>query len=119
MSVQYIDQDSTRRKELTSRMRSGDLTVSNKDIRDAFAIDPHYNVNDIPLESLDPSHPSLFAEDTLWEHFARLRKEDPVHYHEESISGPLLVGDQVRRHHAGGQEPRHFSLPSSVWAVSH
>lgn len=88
MSVQYIDQDSTRRKELTSRMRSGDLTVSNKDIRDAFAIDPHYNAEDIPLESLDPSHPSLFAEDTLWDHFSRLRKEDPVHYHEESIGGP-------------------------------
>jgi cytochrome P450 len=69
-------------------MRSGDLTVSNKDIRDAFAIDPHYNAEDIPLESLDPSHPSLFAEDTLWDHFSRLRKEDPVHYHEESIGGP-------------------------------
>ena len=88
MSVQYLDQDSSKRKELTSRMRSGDLSVSNKDIRDAFAIDPHYNVDDIPLDSIDPSHPSLFAEDTLWDHFARLRKEDPVHYHEESIGGP-------------------------------
>lgn len=88
MSVQYVEQDDVRRKALSARMMAGDLTVLNSDVVEAFKIDPHFNVNDIPLEDLDPSHPALFASDTLWEHFARLRKEDPVHYHEDSIGGP-------------------------------
>ena len=88
MSVQYVEKNNERRQSLTARMRAGDLSVSNKEVVEAFAIDPHFNVNDIPLEDLDPSHPALFSNDTLWDHFARLRKEDPVHYHEESIGGP-------------------------------
>ncbi|XOV90716.1 MAG: cytochrome P450 [Pseudomonadota bacterium] len=69
-------------------MGEGDLTVSNKEVAQAFAIDPHFPVDEIPLDGLDPSHPALFEHDTLWEHFARLRKEDPVHFHEESLTGP-------------------------------
>ncbi len=88
MSVQYLENDDKRRHALTARLSAGDLTVSNREIEDAFAIDPFFDVNDIPLEGLDPSHPSLFSHDTVWDHFARLRKEDPVHYHEESIVGP-------------------------------
>jgi len=87
MSVQYVEQDDVRRKALTARMLEGDLTVLNSEVVEAFKIDPYFNVNDIPLEDLDPSHPALFASDTLWEHFARLRKEDPVHYHKDSIGG--------------------------------
>ncbi|MBL4681738.1 MAG: cytochrome P450 [Pseudomonadales bacterium] len=64
------------------------MTVSNKEIADAFEIDPHFDVNKIPLDDIDPSHPALFANDTVWDHFARLRKEDPVHYHKESSVGP-------------------------------
>jgi len=69
-------------------MQGGDLTVSNKEMAEAFAIDPHFDVNEIPLDGMDPSHPALFSNDTLWDHFARLRKEDPVHFHEESMVGP-------------------------------
>ena len=88
MSVQYLDPNGETRHALMERMKSGDLTVSNKEVASAFAIDPHFDVNEIPLDSLDPSHPALFESDTLWEHFARLRRESPVHYHEESLSGP-------------------------------
>lgn len=87
MSVQYVEQDDVKRKALTARMMEGDLTVLNSEVVEAFKIDPHFNVNDIPLDDLDPSHPALFSNDTLWEHFARLRKEDPVHYHKDSIGG--------------------------------
>jgi hypothetical protein len=87
MSVQYVEQDDVKRKALTARMMEGDLTVLNSEVVEAFKIDPHFNVNDIPLDDLDPSHPALFSNDTLWEHFARLRKEDPVHYHKNSIGG--------------------------------
>ena len=88
MSVQYIEQNDERRKALTVRMQAGDMSVSNRDVAEAFEINPLYDVNDIPLEDLDPSHPALFSSDTLWQHFERLRKEDPVHYHKESVGGP-------------------------------
>ena len=39
--------------------------------------------------SSDLSHPALFVNDTMWTHFERLRKEDPVHYHENSMFGPF------------------------------
>ena len=88
MGVQYLESNGQQRHELAARMSEGDMTVSNKEVEKAFAIDPHYDVNEIPLEDLDPSHPALFSNDTMWGHFARLREEDPVHFHEESSVGP-------------------------------
>ncbi len=88
MSVQYTEKNGDARKALTERMLQGDMTVSNKEVAAAYEIDPYFDANEIPLNSIDPSHPALFQHDTLWEHFARLRREDPVHYHEESITGP-------------------------------
>ncbi|MDA9043763.1 cytochrome P450 [Pseudomonadales bacterium] len=88
MNNQYLNPDDQNRNALSERLRSGDLTVSNKELQTAWAIDAHFPAADIPLDRLDPSHPALFANDTLWDHFARLRKEDPVHYHEHSLVGP-------------------------------
>lgn len=88
MNNQYLNPDDQNRNALSERLRGGDLTVSNKELQAAWAIDPHYPAADIPLDRLDPSHPALFAHDTLWDHFARLRAEDPVHYHEHSLVGP-------------------------------
>jgi cytochrome P450 len=34
----------------------------------------------IPLKDFHPGAPQLFASDTLWPYFERLRKEEPVHY---------------------------------------
>jgi cytochrome P450 len=42
----------------------------------------------MPLAEIDVSHPELFRSDTLWPYFERLRKEDPVHYCEDSRYGP-------------------------------
>lgn len=88
MAVQHLEADNTKRHALAARLSAGDMTVSNKEVADAFAIDPHYDVNKIPIDDIDPSHPALFASDTVWDHFAKLRKEDPVHYHKESSVGP-------------------------------
>jgi cytochrome P450 len=41
-----------------------------------------------PLEAFDVSRPELFFEDKWQDWFARLRKEDPVHYCKESVNGP-------------------------------
>jgi cytochrome P450 len=40
-----------------------------------------------PLDQLDPSHPALFQNHTMWPYFARLRRDAPVHY---STSSPLF-----------------------------
>ncbi len=42
----------------------------------------------LPLAELDPGHPKLFQNDTLWPYFERLRAEAPVHYTPESMFGP-------------------------------
>ncbi|HWS73529.1 MAG TPA: hypothetical protein VN324_00175, partial [Quisquiliibacterium sp.] len=41
-----------------------------------------------PLEKFDVADPKLFQEDTVESYFARLRREDPVHYCPESRFGP-------------------------------
>ncbi|MBI1260996.1 MAG: cytochrome P450 [Rhizobiales bacterium] len=42
----------------------------------------------IPLDKIDVSNPAYFEHDTVGEYFARLRKEDPVHYCADSAYGP-------------------------------
>lgn len=88
MSQQYLVSSDAERKDMISKMRSGDRSISNKKIAEIFAIDPFIDAYDLELDDLDPSHPALFANDTLWSHFERLRNEDPVHYHENSMMGP-------------------------------
>ncbi|MEE2784877.1 MAG: cytochrome P450 [Pseudomonadota bacterium] len=88
MTQIYLGSSDEERKSLMARSRGGDMTVSNKEVAQAFAINPDYDPYDIPLEDMDPSHPALFLNETFWPHFERLRKEDPVHYHEESMFGP-------------------------------
>jgi cytochrome P450 len=43
----------------------------------------------VPLASIDVSDSELFATDTLWGWFERLRREDPVHYCATSDFGPF------------------------------
>jgi cytochrome P450 len=44
-------------------------------------------VNAIPLDKIDVSDPELYRSDTMWPYFARLRREDPVHYCKDSPYG--------------------------------
>ena len=88
MTTQYVGSSDEERKALVSRTRSGDLTISNREMFEAFKIDPDYDAYGVPLDKMDPVHPALFANNTLWPHFERLRNEDPVHYTEDSMVGP-------------------------------
>ena len=45
-------------------------------------------VNTMPLEDIDVSDPALYESNTHWPYFERLRREDPVHYCEDSMFGP-------------------------------
>ena len=110
MSEQYISDNNEQRQALLARMRTGDLTVSNKEVAAAFEIDPNYDPYAIDLDRLDPSHPGLFAGNTLWKHFERLRAEDPVHFHEQSMFGPYW---SVTRYEDIMYVDRHHELFSS------
>lgn len=41
----------------------------------------------MPIDQIDPSNPELFADDTVGHYFARLRRDDPVHWVESPIFG--------------------------------
>jgi cytochrome P450 len=43
----------------------------------------------IPLDRLDVADPQLFQDDVWPDWFARLRRDDPVHFHSESQFGPF------------------------------
>ena len=43
----------------------------------------------IPLDQLDVADPQLFQDDVWPDWFARLRRDDPVHFHKESHFGPF------------------------------
>jgi cytochrome P450 len=46
------------------------------------------DIDAMPLEAIDVSDPLLYQNDTWYPYFARLRREDPVHYCRESRYGP-------------------------------
>lgn len=43
----------------------------------------------MPIEDIDVSDISLYADDTIWPYFERLRKEDSVHFCKDSKFGPF------------------------------
>ena len=59
-----------------------------------MSVDAHGTVpstnREIPLERIDVSDPKLYEDDTWQPLFARLRRDDPVHYCAESVYGPTL-----------------------------
>jgi cytochrome P450/predicted MFS family arabinose efflux permease len=55
---------------------------------DATAAHTAQDAAAIPLEDIDVSRPELWRTDAFWPLFARLRREDPVHYCRESQFGP-------------------------------
>ena len=62
--------------------------ISNAEARAKWSIDVNVDPYALPLNELDPAHPSLFQHDKFWPYFERLRAEDPVHYCADSMSGP-------------------------------
>ncbi len=62
-----------------------EATTASTGNRNQATCDPY----SIPLEEIDVSDPDLFATDTLWGYFKRLRDEQPVHYLADSAFGPF------------------------------
>ena len=53
-----------------------------------YEVDPHCDPTTVPLNEIMVSHPDFFEADTMLPYFERLRKEDPVHYNDDSPVGP-------------------------------
>ena len=54
----------------------------------AVTLDANAAANVMPIDKINVSNPDLFVDDTVGEHFARLRRDDPVHYCADSAYGP-------------------------------
>ena len=78
--------------------------------RGQAGVDPH----SIPLDEIDVSDAELFATDTLWGYFERLRKEDPVHYCAESEFGPYWSVTRFDDIVAVEKDPETFSSARSI-----
>lgn len=65
------------------------------------------------LDQLDVSNPALFQDDTVGELFARLRREDPVHYCPQSAYGPYW--SITRYKDIMTVEVNHQVFSSDVW----
>ena len=63
-------------------------SISNREALEKWAIDVNVDPYELPLETLDPAHPSLFEHDKFRPYFERLRAEDPLHYTPSSMFGP-------------------------------
>ncbi|MFC3172826.1 cytochrome P450 [Novosphingobium bradum] len=46
-------------------------------------------IRDIPIEQLSPARDAMFAADTIYPVFDRLRAEDPVHFVDDPVYGPF------------------------------
>lgn len=71
-----------------SNLTGNEENLTNREAREKWAIDVDRDPYAIPLEELDPSHPSLFEHDKFQPYFERLRAEDPVHLTEQGMFGP-------------------------------
>ena len=45
----------------------------------------HAKADSTPLDDIDVSDPKLYQDDVWYPYFARLRREDPVHYCRQSL----------------------------------
>ena len=85
-------------------------TSRDRDPVHSDAVDPRT----VPLDEIDVSRWELFANDTHWGFFDRLREEDPVHYHARSGYGPYWSITKFDDIVAIEKDPEVFSSEPSV-----
>jgi cytochrome P450 len=67
-----------------------------------------------PIESIDVSDPRLFQDDVWPDWFARLRRDDPVHYTAESLFGPYWSVTRYKDIMTVETNPQVFSSASGI-----
>ena len=68
-------------------------------------VDPREDAWSIPLDRIDVSNPHLYQDDTWQPYFARLRRDDPVHYTKDGMYGSFWSVTKYRDIMAGGHQP--------------
>ena len=53
----------------------------------------------LPLDQIDVTKPRLYQDDTIGHYFARLRRDAPVHWHENAFYGGFWSVTQIGRAH--------------------
>ncbi|MHC2432861.1 cytochrome P450 [Bradyrhizobium sp. USDA 4451] len=71
----------------------------------------------IPLSKLDVSEAKRFQDDSIWGYFERLRREDPVHYCQDSRYGPYWSVTKYRDIVAVDTNHKAFSSEQGVTIV--
>ena len=79
--------------------------------QDLRTLDPQ----SVPLDQIDLSRAELHQADAHWGYFARLRREDPVHYCPESAFGPFW---SVTKYHDIMQVEKSHDIFSSEWGIA-
>jgi cytochrome P450 len=114
----YLNSTREEREALVKRRAERDDTLSNREMADAWAIDPHHDPYALDLDAMDPSHPTLFLHGTHWKHFERLRAEDPVHRVEHSQFGPYWAVTKYEDIKSVDQNHRTFSSSAKTGGIS-
>lgn len=50
--------------------------------------DPVVPASELTLDQIDLADQEIWRQNKMWDRFERLRKEDPIHYHQDSVFGP-------------------------------
>jgi len=69
----------------------------------------------LPLDQVDPARGELFFRDAQWSYFKRLREEDPVHFHQDSLAGPYW---SITRYNDIKHVDMHHEIFSSAHGIS-
>jgi len=72
----------------------------------------------MPLDQINPAQPALFASNTMWPYFERLRQEDPVHYCADHEYGPYWSITKYNDIMAVDTNHQVFSSESSLGGIT-
>src|ERR1700739_2291433 len=72
----------------------------------------------VPLDEIDVSNPSLYSEDTWHGFFARLRRDDPVHFCDSPLYGPYCSVTRYRDIITVDTSHEIYSSDAAVWGIT-
>jgi cytochrome P450 len=78
---------------------------------------PREDAYAVPIERIDVSNPHLYQDDTWRPYFARLRREDPVHWCENGIYGAFWSVTRYRDIMAVDTDHRSFSSDALIGGI--
>src|SRR5713226_5564015 len=81
-------------------------------------VDPTTDAYTTPLDQIDVSDPRLFQDDVYYPYFARLRREDPVHYRKDGMYGSFWSVTKFKDIMAVETHPEIYSSEAKLGGIS-